>query len=564
MADTKNITPRQKKGGKLPVSDRAVKIQELIKELDEIHIRKCLLEPYFATDDYPIVESRELLPSFEVDLYEHKELPGYSMVALARPIDYFNEVFQFDILHYPEKTSQEVACPLQTATKQKNLDVIRTRLPRHCREDFMRRFKDEDVHKIENYEKLLPFLLQMERAHVLSLDQDDNFYLTGVYGSLPSDLDTELKRFGMKIKKFRPGDSNLYELNRLFTYQYLMELYGFPMASERRTSAALFSRRLFRMGEDFMVRVQGQSDRTITTLYSHPKAKYYPRVDKLALVSVGKDQEDAIKRLTEKDFFVDREKRVVILRVRYRQHKYNPENIRQDRALSVYRQEIIHPKTGEIIRDLNIIKDATNMILQLNDIVRGEYLGLATYKRHELVQDTDSHTKRLKFLHTWLTKHQRRIIGYSDQFFKNAIKVLDSYMLSPDNYDIFKENDELYQEVWGKYAYILQARKVLVLENLQKRRGPGEKLNYLDMLFKFNEILNDLKYESVTYFENLIEHVIHTGEKVLATAYLRANYMDKPDDDLTEYGLKVKKQYSILVGQLDELKSIRKSKKNQA
>lgn len=42
---------------------------------------------------------RELLPSFEVDLYEYKALPGFSMVAFERPMNSFHEIFQYDALH---------------------------------------------------------------------------------------------------------------------------------------------------------------------------------------------------------------------------------------------------------------------------------------------------------------------------------------------------------------------------------------------------------------------------------------------------------------------------------
>ena len=67
--------------------------------LDMVHIRHCLLRPYFETENYPLVESRELLPSFESDMWEYKQLPGFSLVAFDRPINYFQEIFQFDILH---------------------------------------------------------------------------------------------------------------------------------------------------------------------------------------------------------------------------------------------------------------------------------------------------------------------------------------------------------------------------------------------------------------------------------------------------------------------------------
>ena len=534
--------------------------------LDWVHIKHCLLKPYFETDAYPLIDSRELLPSFEMDLYEYKNLPGFSMVALARPLHSFREVFQYDPLHSPADAGEKgmsQACPLESTVREQNVQVIRDRLPKQIQQEFKDRFRDASISDIDNYPAMMPYLLQMDRAHVLAHDASGDFHLAGVYSSLPSDLDTELKRFGMKIGKFRPGDNGAYERNRLFVYQFLMELYGFPIASERRTSAALFSRRLFRMGENFLIKVLGQSDRVITALYSHPKGKSYPRLEKTALISVHKEQREVIDLLGDKGYFIDPDNRVAILRVVYKQHKFNPDNVREDRALSVVRQEVLHPCTGEAIRHLNLIKDASSMILRLNDIVRGEYSGTIVYRRHEIVQDTDTHEKRLKFLHTWLSKHQRRIIGYSDEFFDNTIKVLDSYLLAPDNYDTFKEVHPLYQDVWAKYSFIQQARKIRIIEDLQHRRYKGERINYERMLQLLTDLLNDLKFEMVNYFDQFVKSVLTIGERILNDQYLVRNYVEKKDDELTEYGQNVKKLYGYLVAQLDEFKSIRRFRQEQ-
>ena len=297
-------------------------------------------------------------------------------------------------------------------------------------------------------------------------DDFGNFHLNGVYASFPSDLDTEIKRFGLRMGKFAVGDNLRYERNRIFVYQYLMELYGLPIASERRTSSALFARRLHKLGERFLIRVLGQSDRTLTTIWSGEEPQRYPQVEKTALVRVEKDQKEACAALEEGGYFLDPYRRTVIMRVRYRQHKYSPDNVRQDRALSVESQEIIHPVTGLPFQGVNLLKDITNMFLRINDIVRGEHTGVVVYKRFELVENTETHDKRLKFLYAWLSKHQRRIIGYSDEFFANVAKALDSYLLNPDNVEIFTGLHDLYQEVWSRYAYVQQARKVMVLEEL--------------------------------------------------------------------------------------------------
>ena len=115
----------------------------------------------------------------------------------------------------------------------------------------------------------MPYLLAMDRAHVFATDVYGHYHLAGLFASFPSDMDGEIKRFGLRTGKFKIGDNEMYERNRTFVCQFLMELYGFPISSERRTSAALFSRRLHKLGERFLVRVLGQSDRTITTIWNN-------------------------------------------------------------------------------------------------------------------------------------------------------------------------------------------------------------------------------------------------------------------------------------------------------
>ena len=38
--------------------------------LDAVHIRFCLAKPYQENKNYPLVEGRELLPSFDNDMFE--------------------------------------------------------------------------------------------------------------------------------------------------------------------------------------------------------------------------------------------------------------------------------------------------------------------------------------------------------------------------------------------------------------------------------------------------------------------------------------------------------------
>jgi hypothetical protein len=538
-------------------------LEELRRFLDFVHIKFCLVKPYSELPDYPLVDARELLPSFEPNLTEYPELPGFSMVAFERPLDYFNEVFQFDLLHTcrdPEPRETGESCVLEHTLQAKNVNAFLAHLPKELREEFETATQERQVSDIASYALLIEYLDRMDRAHVLSLDRDGQFYLSGIYASLPSDLDTELKRFGLKSRKFRHNDNRLYEANRDFVYQFLMELYGYPISSERKTSAAIFSRRLHKMGERFLIKALGQSDRTLTSIFSTESGLPYPHVEKVALVQVETRASDTIDLLDDGGFFLDRENKIVILRVVYRQHKFDPGNVRQDRALSVLRQEIIHPLTGEVCASINLVKDQYTMSLKLNDIVRGEFVGQAVFKKNELVEDTQSHENRLKFLHSWLRKHQRRMIGYSDEFYAEIARVLDGYLGDPELTEDFAELRELHQEVWSANGFIRQARKIRELEDIADRVHKGRKIGYLDMLSLSTSLLSDLKFEFANYFEQLISQAILIAENMLNDRYLIRTYVTTKDEELTEYGLRIKKLYRRLISLVDELRAIRKTK----
>ena len=536
-------------------------LKQLKHFLDLIHIKYCLVKPYCEVAGYPLVDPRELIPSFESDPFEHAKLPGFSLVAFARPIQYFAEVFQFDLLAPVNATTRPDHGQLRMA---RNHHTIQSRLPRHLHEPFRQRFLRENVTSLANYPALTPYLTTLDRGQVLGMDgphpQDLSFYLAGMYASFPSDLDTEVKRHGLRIGKFTLDDADSYDKNRQLVLQHLMELYGFPIASERRTSAALFARRLHKMGEKFLIRTLGQSDRTLTTIWNAGDPSPYPAVEKTALVSLDENAHDAILQLEEGGYFIDRKQRVVILRVLYRQHKFSLDNVRQERAISVAAQEIIHPLTGKALSTLNIIRETTNMFLRLNDIVRGEYTGRIVYKRSEVVENTDTEEKRLKFLFAWLSKHQRRIIGYSDEFFANIDKVLGGYLFDPGNDELFADTKEIYQEVLAKYSFIQQARKVRTLEDLQHRTLKGVRISYQRMLEEAAALLHDLKFEIVSYFDTLVSTVIAIGESILNDRYLLRTYIEKPDDALTASGLDIKKNFGKLVTLLDEFKAIQKTR----
>lgn len=541
----------------LPLGD----IPELHRFLDYVHIKFCLLKPFMELSTYPVVNVRDLMPSFEPTLIEFTDLPAFSMVAFARQLDYFNEVFQFDLLHdgLPASGPRAGAEAQDARVLKRNMDRVLRHLPGELGTKFRESMPDRFTN-MTSYAKMIDYLGQMDRAHVLSLNRAGRFYLSGIYASLPSHLDTELKRFGLRIRKFKPNDNRLYEQNREFVYQFLMELYGYPIASERRTSAAIFSRRLHKMGERFLVKALSQSDRTLTSIFSFKSERAYPKVEKVALVRVEARSAEVLNLLEREGYFVDPEKKTVILRIVYRQHKFDPNNVRQDRALSVLRQEIIHPLTGDVCTSVNLLRDSYSMNLKLNDIVRGEFVGQAVYRATEVVENTDTHEKRLKFLHSWLTKHQRRMIGYSEEFYAEIRHVLKDYLHDPDMADEFAEMHDLHQSVCGLYSYINQARKVKQLEDLRNRVHKGKRITYRTMLSLTVNLLGDLKFELGTYFETLVDQTVYFTESMLNDSYLVRTYITPPEEELTENGQRIRKLYGRLVSLVDEIKAVRKAK----
>ena len=117
-------------------------------------------------------------------------------------------------------------------------------------------------------------------------------------------------------------DSASYEREREFVYQFLMELYGFPIAAERRTSAALFARKLShrsnRTSSRFWEPRTGPSpasaawSRSNIPWWKRPPSSLCPRLA------------EANPHLGKQGFYLDPKRRVVIFKVTYQQHKYNP------------------------------------------------------------------------------------------------------------------------------------------------------------------------------------------------------------------------------------------------
>ena len=178
----------------------------------------------------------------------------------------------------------------------------------------------------------------------------------------------------------------------------------------------------------------------------------------------------------------------------------------------------------------------------------------------EIVENTDTDEKRLKFLYAWLTKHQRRMIGYSDDFFAKVSRVLNGYLYSPDNDDAFSNMRELHREVCTRFSYIQQARRVRILEDLAQRKAKVGRMGYRQMMREALDLLTDLKFEIVNFFPALVDGIVDSVERILSDAYLRRTYMEPPESRLTKAGLEIRKNYGRLVSLQDGFKAVRRAR----
>ena len=379
-------------------------------------------------------------------------------------------------------------------------------------------FAAQDLTDLTHYEELLEFLLHMDRAQVMAKDAEGVFRLLGVYGSFPSELDTELKTFGRRLGKFKKLDNATYEQERDFVYQFFMELYGFPIAAERRTSAALFARKLSRLKEQYLIKVLGQSDRTITSLSGFDQKKF-PLVEKIALITLSKPMAKAYPHLKDQGFYVDRRRRVVILKVTYQQHKYNRFNVLEDRALAVIKQELIHPCHGGRDFSLNILKDTKRFLKELTDIVRGEYIGSISYQHSELLTSTKTHEDRLRFLSAWLVKNQRRLGTYSQESFEAAKQLLNTYLLNREYREAFAKHPELHREVVQHLAYVSQAHQLQPLEKLAQRLGPH--IGPTRRLEEAVAFLEAKKDELPYFYPDLLDKCLKLWQQIVGYSYFK-------------------------------------------
>jgi hypothetical protein len=73
-------------------------------------------------------------------------------------------------------------------------------------------------------------------------------------------------------------------------------------------------------------------------------------------------------------------------------------------------------------------------------------------------------------------------------------------------------------------------------------------------------LLQELRFEIVNYFEQLVDTAILHCEAMLNDRYLVKTYVECPEEGLSKAGLVIRKKYGQLVLLLDEFKAIRKTR----
>lgn len=519
-----------------PVAATPPALEEMLRVLDLVHIEAGLLAPY--SPEYPLVEPRELIPAFDAPLIEYKNLPAFSMVALDRTVSYQDEGFQFDLLQFEGQ-------PTDPGLAASNRAIIRERLPRNQLSDFEQCMGRRALTLFSRYNQLLPHLFKMDRGHVLARNGEGTPFLNGVFASFPSGLDGEIKRFGKQIGKFSQGDNERYAANRLFVYRFLMEQLGFPICGERHTSAALFARRLLRRKERFAIKVLGNSDRAITTLTSLGARLGLPRVEKVALVCAQCERRENWERLNDGGFFLDKERQAVILRVHYAQHAYHPDNVLEDRALSVLRQEVVHPYTGQTL-ELDVLGMSQDRLLVLNDIVRGEFHGSIVYRGSERVEGSRDFKARLKCLSAWLQKNRFILAEYSPDHFERVIRVVSSFMDDPQNEEELAKYPELRQETARVTAMVRLAHRLRLLEKLVQNRADasGRKLQVVHVLTILGHVLSQEGQDMARDYPKAMRKLLRVCRRLLDDHNIKRRFLARSPKTL--YEREVLGEYRVL------------------
>jgi hypothetical protein len=207
--------------------------------------------------------------------------------------------------------------------------------------------------------------------------------------------------------------------------------------------------------------------------------------------------------------------------VTYKQHKYTPLNVLEDRALSVVSQEIIHPVHGGRDSGFNLLKDTLRSLKDLTDIVRGEYLGSIIYRRSDLIAAPKTHEDRLKFLWAWLSKNQRRLATYSPENFMAAKKVLNSYLLNKDYKEVFARYPDLHRAALRLMAILTQAHQLQTLEKLTQKHADRRRLGPYQRISQAVSFLEGNREELLYFYPAMFRKFLDLWDKLMDYPYFR-------------------------------------------
>ena len=172
-------------------------LEELKHVLEYHHIKTGLLSAYDS--HYPLVEPREMLPSFDSPHIEHHGLPAFGALVLDREVSYQDEVFQFDLLT-PEGS------PPDPGIVASNRMILRERLPRDLLPVMERRLGRRAVTApCTATSGFCPFSPGWTGG--MSYPGGREGFSTSPASShpFPRILDGEIKRFGLRIGKIQKG-----------------------------------------------------------------------------------------------------------------------------------------------------------------------------------------------------------------------------------------------------------------------------------------------------------------------------------------------------------------------
>lgn len=241
------------------------------------------------------------------------------------------------------------------------------------------------------------------------------------------------------------------------------------------------------------------------------------------------DKREQEERLVREGFMVDPRRKTVILRVHYIQHRYHPDNVLEDRALSVIRQEIIHPQTGQTL-EMDVLGLGHDRLLALNDILRGEYHGTIVYRGRERLDYTPDLKNRLKFISAWLAKHRLILADYSPDHFERLVRLMTSFLDDPEHEEELGKNPELWQEVVKSVADLRLSHRLRLLEKLVANRADafGRKLQHSHILIILNHVLTQEGEEMVADHPRSLRKLLTICRKQLGSGQLRRLAQGRP------------------------------------